>query len=562
MIVKNKIKICMKAVVVIAIALAFVVPTSAVVTNPLNIKPYQTLKNHAEQAALHESLPVVGTRGTDVLISSDNPDLTDETPKATMSSDGTIVVTYEKEVDALTRLIPIVFSKDNGQTWTKQFEFNSVDLSGSGYLQTPDIKYSVAASQFFGHAIDPLAEQYNEEYYWIPGDIENATSAEMYGISGQGATDYTEGAITNVGEWAVGFSLETNYGVIKDPGLGYFWWDGTNSPVQPKDVNANWAAGFYYDGQSILRTAEASQPEMATGNHLYVVMQSFNGVYSNISLKATVTDLDSSSPTFLFTSGGGPGGMDKYADIEAWPVKQFYVAVNATDPEIGAKGDVVSVVYDQSGDVKCSTSIDGGINWTITSTVATGAAYPSAYVAANNIYCAYVKEGNLFYVVSSDNGATWGTPIQINDQSGTVVAQPGTVDIGPAGFVWTDNRNDGKKDIYYEYMELEPAVQVPKLTIAPVTGGIGVSTTIDNSGEASATNVQWTMSVTGGILGKINVQKTGTIPTLAVGGSETIKSGLILGLGSITVAVSATCDEGVAASQSATGKVLLFFVKI
>ena len=60
---------------------------------------------------------------------------------------------------------------------------------------------------------------------------------------------------------------------------------------------------------------------MATGqNRMYMVMESYNETddITRISYKATYTDLDPESDTFLFISGGGPGGMDKHADIEVW----------------------------------------------------------------------------------------------------------------------------------------------------------------------------------------------------------------------------------------------------
>jgi hypothetical protein len=402
---------------------------------------------------------------------------------------------------------------------------------------------------------------YNEETYWIPGDIENATEAMGWGQSSQGGTDYTEGAITNVGQWAVGFAIETNYGITGAPGLAYNYWDGTNDPMAPVDYDPSWAAGYYYDGQSVLHTAEASQPEMATGNNMYMVMQSFNGAYSNISFKATVTDLNPASPTFLFTSGGGPSGMDKYADIEVWPIKQFYVAVDATDPDVGAKGDIVAVVYAQDGAVKCSVSEDAGLNWTV-NTVAAAGGYPAVYVAEGKIYCAYVNGGNLYFTFSTDNGATWGTPVQLNDQTGSVAAIPGTVDIGAAGFVWTDTRN-AENDIYYEYMLMEPPAEVPELTIVAVTGGIGAKATIGNVGNAAATNVAWTIEVTGGILGKINVQGEGTIASLAADAEDSsAKTKMILGLGAISVKVTATCDEGSTASVTKAGKQLLIFTSI
>jgi len=289
-----------------------------------------------------------------------------------------------------------------------------------------------------------------------------------------------------------------------------------------------------------------------------MVMESFNGVSSNISFKATVTDLDPSSETFLYTSGGGPSDMDKYADIEVWPLKQEYVAVGATDPDIAAKGDVVAVVYMQGGDVKCSASTNGGDSWTVT-TVATGAGYPAVYVTKDTIYAAYVKEGNLYYVTSSDNGATWGTPTQVNDVADTVAAQPGSAEIGAAGFIWTDTRNSGNKDIYIDYMEIEPPVKLPKLVVNSIKGGIGVSAKIGNIGKAAATNVEWTIHVTGGLLGRINVTESGAIASLAVDGEDGGKTDMILGLGTIAIKVIATCDEGSTTTQSKDGTQFLFW---
>jgi hypothetical protein len=500
--------------------------------------------------------------GADVLISSDNPDLNDETPHATMNNQGIIVVAYEKEINTSIQRIPVIYSKDNGATWIEQFELNSTGFYGSDYLQSPDIKYCPVADEFFVHMIDPYADPYNEILWWIDGDIANDTEAFGYGIGVQGGLHYTEGACAYVGQWFLGLFMLDSY-ILGCPFLGYWYWDGIHTPMNPVDFDHSWAQGFYSDGQSVLKTAAASQPEMATGNNLYMVMQSFNGVYSNISFKATVTNLDPDSPSFLFTSGGGPNDMDKYADIEVWPIKQFYVAVNATDPDISTKGDVVAVVYKHAGNVMCRTSLDAGGNWTDATTVAAGG-YPAVFVTEGKIYVAYVYDGNLFYKMSTDNGTTWGAAYQINDVSGTVAAITGTVDIGAAGFVWTDNRN-GKNDIYHEYLLIdvpEPPVHYPKLEITAITGGIGVSTTISNTGAALATNITWTIEVTGGIFGLISVTETGTVATLVVDGEISGRTKMILGFGLISVKVTATCDEGSTVDVMITGKQLLIFTSI
>ena len=90
-----------------------------------------------------------------------------------------------------------------------------------------------------------------------------------------------------------------------------------------------------------------------------------------------------------------------------------------------------------------------------------------------------------------------------------------------------------------------------------------ISAVVSNTGDAAATNVEWTMKVTGGILKRINKTYTDTISTLAIAGQETIQStGLILGLGPIAITISAACDEGASKQVSASGKVLIFFIKI
>ena len=91
--------------------------------------------------------PAPLSRGEDVLVSWDNPDEDDEKPKiiAIANSDGVIVVTYEKKVDMLSRVIPISYSEDDGASWIIQFEVDSVENEGSGYLNSPDVTYSSVA---------------------------------------------------------------------------------------------------------------------------------------------------------------------------------------------------------------------------------------------------------------------------------------------------------------------------------------------------------------------------------------------------------------------------------
>ena len=99
----------------------------------------------------------------------------------------------------------------------------------------------------------------------------------------------------------------------------------------------------------------------------------------------------------------------------------------------------------------------------------------------------------------------------------------------------------------------------PELEIGEITGGIGVKSSIKNTGTGDATDVDWNITLDGGIiiLGK---ETTGTEATIAAGDEAAIKSGLILGFGSTTITVYAECAEGKNADRNASGFVFLIFV--
>ncbi len=99
----------------------------------------------------------------------------------------------------------------------------------------------------------------------------------------------------------------------------------------------------------------------------------------------------------------------------------------------------------------------------------------------------------------------------------------------------------------------------PVLDIGTVTGGLfRVSAPINNIGGDTATNVQWTIDLAGGAF--IGGSSSGTEPSIAAAGSVTVQSGLIIGFGSTTVTVTATCTEGSSDTKSQTGFVFLIFI--
>lgn len=95
------------------------------------------------------------------------------------------------------------------------------------------------------------------------------------------------------------------------------------------------------------------------------------------------------------------------------------------------------------------------------------------------------------------------------------------------------------------------------IEIGNITGGLfKVNAVIKNTGSTTATNVQWGIKLTGGlvILGK---ESTGSIPSIAAGATTDISSNVILGLGKTVLTITAD-----AATKTQNATVLIVFIRI
>ena len=169
-----------------------------------------------------------------------------------------------------------------------------------------------------------------------------------------------------------------------------------------------------------------------------------------------------------------------------------------------------------------------------------------------NFVCTFVKDDTLYTSMSDDGGATWSAPEAID----SCVSEYKSADITDLGVKGLFEKSNGADiDIWLTPLASEPLI--PIIKVMSIAGGLGVSAVIKNEGTAGATNVNWTIRVTGGILGRINKTVTGTIASLAIDAEQTVKSGILFGFGAISITVTADTN-----TLTAAGKQLIIFTKV
>ncbi|MCK4817413.1 hypothetical protein KA005_16705, partial [bacterium] len=230
----------------------------------------------------------------------------------------------------------------------------------------------------------------------------------------------------------------------------------------------------------------------------------------------------------------------------------------AHNPDVAADGGNCYLVYEMVNptfgftDIYCAHSNDNGETFQIdrvTQTDLEEEHYPSVTAIGQTVICTYNRNGNLYTSTSEDGGITWEESEQINDVSGSVAEQSYCADIAGGRYItWTMDA-EGTSNIYFDTLELDIAI----LEIESIAGGFGVSATVKNVGTTSATDVQWSIDLDGTVF--VGAHKEGTISNLAAGESVTVKTGLVFGLGGVTIRVTA---GGV--TQTAEGTVLGPFV--
>lgn len=104
--------------------------------------------------------------------------------------------------------------------------------------------------------------------------------------------------------------------------------------------------------------------------------------------------------------------------------------------------------------------------------------------------------------------------------------------------------------------------ETPRLTIDRVKGRFNkIVVDIKNIGDVDARTVNWSVTVNGGILKRIDHRSSGIIATLPKGATATIVTDRIpLGFGRLGITVTVETSQMETVTQSATGFKLFFFV--
>ncbi|DAC73399.1 MAG TPA: hypothetical protein DSN98_00520 [Thermoplasmata archaeon] len=140
-------------------------------------------------------------------------------------------------------------------------------------------------------------------------------------------------------------------------------------------------------------------------------------------------------------------------------------------------------------------------------------------------------------------------------------------DIGYGPYAWLDTLTaggavDGKGDWYYlnnAWGEIQTGgadydgnwgigaiiegAGMAQLAIGNIKGPIGIKANVSNVGGDVANNVQWSITVTGGMLKRVNASAMGTVATLTPATSTPIHLKAFIGFGKISIVITARAEN-------------------
>lgn len=489
----------------------------------------------------------IGTLGTDVQVTS-LPE-TENNPAIGAVPTGELLTSYTSVVDVAANNVIWDFSLDNGQTWD-----GGVYYEMEGVESHPAIDYWGTGKKACGTmACDPVLNNGADQHTFKCTDITDTATYEMSTTSWGASFPYSDRLIPDIGGY---------------DGNGIAWWYGIMACVGTRgapgsvnmpifnyanfvDANQGWSSYFGAFPGCQNAAIEIDQ----TNGLFYAVFDNYNatqGDWDLLLIRGNAHNDGSGHISYISQAFMGDAENTKYPAVD---VDDNKVIILAQSDEAGTE------------DIVCYYSSDAGVTWekSFVADSTNDELYPKIVTYGDDAICTFVMNDDLYFAYTDDGGATWSTSEKVNDETGSVDSEYRNTDITYDGtVVWTDTRN-GNPDIYLDKVS-GGVPTFPILTLGSfAAAGMGkVSIPVKNTGTADATNVSVTITVTGGILGRINKTKTQDISALAIGQEVTVTTdGMIFGLGTIQLTATATCPDATPSvvTKTGTGKVIIVFIR-
>lgn len=473
---------------------------------PAELEPRQAMTRELQKLDLTPtSRPTLLTTNGNIPVAYSEYD--EGHPDMGIIGDGNPFLIYDIQFDIFQSDLFMQMSPDGGETWPEEL------LWGWGYEDStplnPEISVLDGGTRAFGthDTGEFIPETYIHDYV----DINDPATWTIYYLDDSDTSTYVkEAAMTTVGSSTVA------YGVILD------YHTSDYDLVDTLVINWNCYLGDgSWPGVVWLNNDNEGNPMpnynlvADAGEKCYFVFQ--RDVQGKARLYASYVAIDEATVYSDWKLGAVAGGRG-----------------NCSNPDISVSGKNAYVVYmdDQDGnqDIYCATTTSGSFwrKYVVADSV-DDETNPVISADGDRATCLFVKNGNLYKTQTEDFGATWSEPVQVNDEDGTVVDEYKTASVEGFYGVWTDERN-GNDDLYFESVGLSPI-----LTVESVSGGFGVKAILSNVGNAVAEDAQWTIDLDGAVF--VGAHKEGTV-TLAPEETETVSTGLVLGIGSVSIIVT------------------------
>lgn len=500
----------------------------------VEIMPVETRSTYAQRETdmyfqmIPQSLDEKRQMGLDADIQITSDELDEQHPSIAIDADGNPIVLYDRKADFFQHDIYIQFSPDGGSSWPSEDTYHLVgdeDLSA----EYPDIEMmdsgTRAVATFQNKQFEPIL-------YFI--DMADITSPETWGVFSfdlSGSSNYCEGTAVLTYE-------DTTFAIAhtRDYTSGEYDLDSTVMIYWTTDINAvtegsETVQGVFWTTDDLFY----ANPDATSGNgKLYMVCEQDTGDQIKLFIASAPADLED------YSDWQGNTISSREADL-----KHPKIAVSGNNHYI-----VAELESNGNKDIVCYTSKTGSMFWTknvVSDYPFDQEMYPSITASGEKAICSFIQSGDIYFSTTEDSGTTWSNPIKINDQEDAVVQIRNSAELQGPYIVWSDNRN-ANNNLYFDI------IPAPIISIDAISGGLGITATISNTGTAVATNVPWSISLDGGLIFAGN-DTEGTIASLAPETSVTVTSDFIFGIGRVNIAVT-TGDKQLAAEGFMLGPLI------